>query len=82
VDYELTAHARLSLLTRDIATEWLEQVLEAPERTEPDPVDADLEHRMERIKAHEGRWLRVIVKKQSSPVRVITMYFDRKLRRA
>lgn len=81
MDYELTAHARLSMLRRGIASEWLEQVLEAPERTEPDPVDAGLEHRMGRIKAHEGRWLRVIVKKQSSPVRVIRMYFDRRLRR-
>lgn len=57
--------------------ELIEQVLNQPERVEPDSVDAELEHRLGRIREHDGRVLRVIVKKATSPLRVITCYFDR-----
>ena len=82
MDYQLTGHARESLRKRpSIRIEWVEQVLLQPERVEPDRTDPELEHRMSRIQESEGRVLRVIVKKASNPLRVITCYFDRKMRR-
>jgi len=80
--YDLTDHARESLRKRPtISLEWVERVLQQPERVEPDTVDAELEHRLGRIPEYDGRVLRVIVKKATDPLRVITCYFDRKMRR-
>jgi len=82
MDYQLTEHARESLRKRpSIRVEWVERVLLQPDRVEPDRTDPGLEHRIGRITDSEGRALRVIVKKASNPVRVITCYFDRKMRR-
>ncbi|MEX2490533.1 MAG: DUF4258 domain-containing protein [Nitrospirales bacterium] len=82
MDYQLTEHARESLRKRpSIRIEWVEQVLLQPERVEPDRIDPELEHRMRRIQEAGERVLRVIVKKTSNPIRVITCYFDRKMGR-
>ena len=82
MDYQLTEHARESLRKRpSIRVEWVERVLLQPERVEPDRTDPELEHRMSRIPESGERVLRVIVKKTSNPIRVITCYFDRKMRR-
>ncbi len=82
MDYQLTEHARESLRKRpSIRVEWVERVLLQPERVEPDRTDPELEHHIGRIQESEGRALRVIVKKASNPIRVITCYFDRKMRR-
>jgi len=80
--YDLTDHARESLRKRlTIRPEWIERVLQQPDRVEPDSVDAELEHRLGRIPEYDGRVLRVIVKKATNPLRIVTCYFDRKMRR-
>lgn len=60
-------------------------MIEAYETTHPtghrDSVDAELEHRLGRIQEYDGRVLRVIVKKDTTPLRIITFYFDRTMRR-
>jgi len=80
--YELTEHARESLRTRPvIRMEWVERVLRQPQRVEADAVDEKLEHRLGRIVEYDERVLRVIVKKDTNPLRIITFYFDRRMRR-
>jgi MarR-like DNA-binding transcriptional regulator SgrR of sgrS sRNA len=59
---------------------WVEQVLRNPERSEPDGIDQDLEHRLGRTDECEGRVLRVIVNRAVSPLRIVTVYFDRAMR--
>ena len=49
MDYLLTEHARDALEKRRIALAWVERALDAPEATEADPMDPDLEHRLARI---------------------------------
>lgn len=79
--YELSDHARESLRKRPvIRMEWIEQVLKLPQLVEIDSVDAALEHRLGRIQEYDGRVLRVIVKKDTNPLRIITFYFDRRMR--
>lgn len=78
--YTLTKHAKDVLEEREIPVTWLERVLNAPQRAEPDPDDAELEHRLGRIAEHGNRVLRVVVNKTVRPVRVITLYFDRTMR--
>ena len=82
MDYQLTDHACESLRKRPaIRVEWLERVILQPERVESDRTDPELEHRLGRIEEAEGRVLRVIVRKASNPIKVITCYLDRKMRR-
>ena len=81
MNFELTQHARESLKKRPaIRLEWIAQVLAHPDHVESDRQDSELEHRLGRIDAHEGRVLRVIVKKNTTPLLLITCYFDRKMR--
>ncbi|MFN0149676.1 MAG: DUF4258 domain-containing protein [bacterium] len=79
--FELTAHAKESLRKRpNIRLEWVERVIEGPERVEVDRVDAELEHRLGRVPEYGGRVLRVIVRRGTSPLRIVTLFFDRKMR--
>jgi hypothetical protein len=52
--------------------------LTAPEVTEADPVDADLEHRLARIPEFGHRVLRVVVNTRKRPLHVVTVFFDRR----
>jgi Domain of unknown function (DUF4258) len=59
---------------------WLEQVLDWPELVEVHPTDPELTHRVGRIKEHGNRALRVLFNNSARPVRIVTVYFDRKLK--
>lgn len=76
--YELTEHARDALAKRHIALEWVERAFDAPEATEADPVDPDLEHRLARIPEWGNRVLRVIINGKTLPPRIVTVFFDRR----
>jgi hypothetical protein len=52
--------------------------LTLPEVTEADPVDANLERRLARIREFGDRVLRVIVNRKRTPPSVITVFFDRR----
>ena len=78
--YRLTKHAKDVLNERELPLAWLERVLDAPQRIEPDPDDGELVHHLGRIAEHGDRVLRVVVNKTVRPARVITRYFDRTMR--
>lgn len=78
--YKLTQHARDVVEEREIPSEWIERVLNSPQRVEPDPEDAELEHRLGRIAEHGNRVLRVVLNRTVSPALVVTVYFDRAMR--
>jgi hypothetical protein len=78
--YELTAHAATALKERGIQGTWLEQVLNNPAKTETDETDPALVHHLGKISEHGGRILRVVFNNRVSPVRVVTVYFDRRLK--
>jgi len=78
--FELTQHAQDALRKRGISMEWLERVLNFPERTESDATDPVLEHRLAVISERGDRVLRVIINLNMTPVRIVTLYFDRKMR--
>ena len=78
MDYALTEHAQDALKKRQIPVAWMEQALTAPEVTEADPVDADLEHRLARIPEFGHRVLRVVVNTRKRPLHVVTVFFDRR----
>ncbi len=80
MDYAFSDHAVLSLRKRRIPIQWLESVLAAPTLILPDADDETLEHRLARIPEYGGRVLRVVVNTRASPIRIVTLYFDRTMK--
>jgi hypothetical protein len=80
MDYELSEHAGDALVKRKISIEWLECALISPQYVEPDSEDKVLEHRLAAIPDHGNRVLRVIVNLQAKPARIVTLYFDRRMK--
>ena len=80
MNYELTEHARHVLDERRISLLWIERVLAAPAFVEPSPTDPDLENRFAKIAEFGDRVLRVVVNTQVVPERVVSVYFDRRMR--
>jgi hypothetical protein len=78
--YDLSQHARNVISARQVGLAWLEQVLDSPEVVEADRDDPELVHHVGRIKEHGNRALRVVFNKSVSPVRIVTVYFDRKMK--
>jgi len=78
-EIELTEHAKNMLKERDIQEEWMWGTVNDPDRTE---IGMDENrHCIKAIPEHEGRFLRVIVNHHVVPQRVVTLFFDRRLRR-
>ena len=55
-----------------------QRAFDAPEATEADPVDPDLEHRLARIPEWGNRVLRVIINRKTTPTRIWTAFFYRR----
>jgi hypothetical protein len=56
------------------------RTLNEPLMCVPDPDDASLERRYRPIPEYEGRVLRVVINLSVEPVRVVSVFFDRKMR--
>jgi hypothetical protein len=78
--YVLSAHAETVVKERSIRSEWLERILENPEKTDKDKTDPKLTHALGRISEHGNRVLRVVYNPIDDPVTVVTAYFDRAMR--
>lgn len=81
VEYEFTIHAAANVADREIEGAWVEKAIFHPELVLPDGDDPELEHRLARIEAFGNRVLRVIVNPACSPLRVVTVYFDRTMKK-
>lgn len=80
VNYELTQHARDVLEERRISVVWMERVLENPALTQPSLTDPEVENRFDKIPEFGDRVLRVVVNTQVVPERVVSVYFDRRMK--
>jgi len=78
-EIELSEHAKNMLNERSIPEEWMWRTLGVPDRTEI-RMDGNT-HYVKAIPEHAGRFLRVIVNHHVTPQRVVTLFFDRRLRR-
>ncbi len=78
--YELSQHALIRMRERKIETAWLEQAMGSPQRTEPDPDDPAVEHRLAAIAERGYRVLRVVCDPRADPVKIITVHFDRSMK--
>ena len=80
VGIEFTNHAKETMQDREIEEDWVEHTLDAPLLRVPDPAHDGLERLYRPISDRDGRVLRVVVDTSSDPWRVITVFFDRKMR--
>ena len=78
--YALTEHARQVITARKIAIEWVERTLIKPALVQSDPGTAGLSRLYCPIVEMEGRVLRVVVDLQATPVRIISVFFDRTMK--
>lgn len=76
---ELSSHANDMLAERGIPEEWVWRAVQAPDRQEVG-ADGNL-HYLKAIEENAGRILRVVVNASVEPRRVVTVFFDRRLRR-
>lgn len=80
MNYQLTQHASDVLAERRISVEWMEQVFANPAVIEPSLTDPDLENRFGKIVEFGDRVLRVVVNTKVVPERVVSVYFDRRMK--
>ena len=80
MNYELSQHAITRIRERKIETAWLEQVIKNPQRIEPDPDDPAMEHRLAAIAERDYRVLRVVCDPRQTPLRIVTLHFDRSMK--
>ena len=78
---EFTRHAAQVMAERAISAEWVERVLTAPAWRLPDPNDPTVERFFGRIAERDGRALRVVVNTSVAPWRVVSVFFDRSVRK-
>jgi hypothetical protein len=80
VNYELTQHAADVLGERRISVAWMERVLANPTLIKPSLTDWGLENRFGKIVEFGDRVLRVVVNTHVVPERVVSVYFDRRMK--
>ncbi len=76
---EYPIHFREMLKERGIPEKWVKQVLANPDIIENK--DDGTTHYIKRIKEYDDRWLRVIINEDKIPAKIVTAFFDRRLRR-
>lgn len=78
-DIIFTTHAHAAMAERGIKEEWVWRTISSPDRQE---VGEDTNtHFLKAIPEFDERILRVVVNKNIEPNRIVTMFFDRRLRR-
>jgi hypothetical protein len=77
-DIEFANHARDMLRERNIPEDWVQRTIRSPDRIEVRP-DGHT-HYIRAIPEHGGRFLRVVVNPHVTPKRIVTLFFDRRLR--
>lgn len=80
IEYEFSEHAYDMLKERNIRESWVKLAIEDPEKKEPK--DDGTIHYIRAIEQHGGRYLRVVVNPDVKPQRIVTLFFDRRIRRS
>lgn len=78
--YQISDHARKTILERDIDLAWISRVVQHPIKTHPDLLDPEAMHALAKIPERGDRVLRVIYNPTVSPWRIVTAFFDRRMK--
>ena len=72
-------HFKEMLNERNISTEWVNLALDVPDKIDVNE-DGTI-HYLKKIEKYNDRWLRVVVNENVIPNKLVTVFFDRRLRR-
>jgi Domain of unknown function (DUF4258) len=78
--FELSEHARYQMQERKIQASWLDETLATPERLLTLADSHGNTHYLRKIADFGDRWLRVVVNPNVDPKRVVTIFFDRRVK--
>lgn len=78
--FELSDHARSQMQERNIQPSWLTETLSSPDRLLLFADPHGNTHYLKQIADFGGRWLRVIVNPTVNPQRIVTIFFDRRVK--
>lgn len=78
---EYTAHALRVIKERKIHLEWIDRAVSEPDLRIDDPEDIEVERFYKRISERNDRVLRVAVNTRINPWRVVSVFFDRGMRK-
>ncbi|MDI6736288.1 MAG: DUF4258 domain-containing protein [bacterium] len=79
MDFKLSAHTKNMLQEREIPEEWVWRTIDKPD-WENIGEDNNI-HYFKSISEHGGRILHVVVNQHILPQKVVTVFFDRRVRR-
>lgn len=76
--YEFSEHAYSMLKERNISEAWVKLTIEDPGKVE---LNADgTIHYIRQIEEYGGRYLRVVMNPDAKPQRIVTVFFDRRIK--
>jgi hypothetical protein len=78
-EYEYSIHAIDMIHERELQEDWIYETITDPDYTEF--INSDEIHYIKQIKEFGNRFLRVVVNPYSKPKRIITLFFDRRIKR-
>ena len=78
--YEISDHAAETIKERGVELEWVARVVQNPAQTHPDQLDPDAVHALATIPEFGDRVLRVIYNPTVTPWRIVTAFFDRRMK--
>jgi hypothetical protein len=77
----LTTHAREAIDARKIALAWIWAAVHSPDFVDTDPRHPERKRSYKAIAEYGGRMLRVVHRPEGDDIVVITVHFDRGVRR-
>ncbi|HIH27355.1 MAG TPA: DUF4258 domain-containing protein [Methanoregulaceae archaeon] len=75
---DFTVHAETMMHERGILDEWVMDTVSSPDKTEERRDDE--KHYLKKIRSAGGKTLRVVINPLKDPPRVITAFFDRRIK--
>lgn len=78
-DIEYSRHAQDAIQERKIHEEWILNTIDFPDYVEVG-IDGN-EHYIKAITDFKGRFLRVVINPYVFPKRIVTVFFDRRIKR-
>ncbi len=79
-DFQLSIHAHEQIIIRELNVLWVSDTLSNPERTLLLADSFGNTHYLKRISEFGDRWLRVVVNPNQEPPRIVTLFFDRRVK--
>jgi hypothetical protein len=78
--YTLTNHAQFQIQLRNIQESWIESTLNIPDQTILLADEHGNTHYLKKITEFGDRFLRIVVNPQVEPNRIVTLFFDRRIK--